>query len=164
MSNDRTLTPGTKPTVSSKPSNAVLAGNAFVARFKREPVSPSDAAWLNGYVIALEGNAPETPEQRPVAWMTEENPPRVASADSRDGMHYPLKRSFCVPLYTHTQKASAETLRVGASDWEEFGLAVRTVSQNCDMTDLARRGDWLQRELKARGFDIVRSSQKASEG
>jgi hypothetical protein len=52
----------------SKQSNAVQAGNAFVARFNREPANGSDAAWLNGYAAALEANALETSEQQPVAW------------------------------------------------------------------------------------------------
>lgn len=29
------------------------AGEAFVAKFKREPVSATDAAWLNGYAYAI---------------------------------------------------------------------------------------------------------------
>lgn len=33
----------------SKQSIAVRAGEAFVAKFKREPSTASDAAWLNGY-------------------------------------------------------------------------------------------------------------------
>jgi hypothetical protein len=35
----------------------VQAGNAFVAKFGREPVSASDCAWLNGYAAAVETKA-----------------------------------------------------------------------------------------------------------
>jgi hypothetical protein len=37
---------------SNEQSAIVRAGEAFVAKFKREPVSASDCAWLNGYVAA----------------------------------------------------------------------------------------------------------------
>lgn len=30
----------------------LLAGEAFVAAFKREPTSPADSAWMNGYEAA----------------------------------------------------------------------------------------------------------------
>lgn len=47
----------------TKQSVPVRAGDAFVAKFKREPASASDCAWLNGYAEALtilEGEPPVT--------------------------------------------------------------------------------------------------------
>lgn len=51
--------PGSAPSASA-PAEAreaqspiVRAGNAFVAAHKREPKSPSDSAWMNGYYAAL---------------------------------------------------------------------------------------------------------------
>lgn len=41
------------PAEATEPSSIVRAGDAFAATFKREPTSPSDAAWLNGYAAAL---------------------------------------------------------------------------------------------------------------
>lgn len=37
--------------------------------------------------------------RQPVAWMTTDDPPRVASAWSREGMHEPMKQVFSIPLY-----------------------------------------------------------------
>jgi len=39
---------------SSTQSPGVRAGNAFVAKFKREPTEQSDCAWLNGYAEAAD--------------------------------------------------------------------------------------------------------------
>lgn len=40
------------------------------------------------------------PIVEPVAWMTDETPPRVASAYTKTSMPKPSKESFCIPLYT----------------------------------------------------------------
>lgn len=37
----------------ARKSAAVQAGDAFVAKYGREPKSASDSAWLNGYAEAL---------------------------------------------------------------------------------------------------------------
>lgn len=42
-----------RPKEARGPSSVVRAGDAFTATFNREPTSPSDAAWLNGYAAAL---------------------------------------------------------------------------------------------------------------
>jgi hypothetical protein len=118
---DSTLTPGTKRQEASNSMSPVPSPLWLVTK----PGRNTPNGWLGDVYtdrqealrmamrgheevvveLRLERPSSETGEQQPVAWMTEEDPPRVASADSRDGMHYPLKRSFCVPLYTHAQKA-----------------------------------------------------------
>jgi hypothetical protein len=75
-----------------------------------------------------------------------------------DGHEYTAEQVYDALHGLHTH----ETLKtpVSSADSEQIGVAIRTVSQNCDMTDLARRGDWLIRELRAKGFRIVRDTQE----
>jgi hypothetical protein len=40
------------------PSSIVRCGDAFVETFKREPKTPSDSAWMNGYEAALRAAQP----------------------------------------------------------------------------------------------------------
>lgn len=42
-----------------------VAGERFVQKFKREPASPSDAAWLNGFVEACSPLEPTLPQAWP---------------------------------------------------------------------------------------------------
>lgn len=44
-----------------------IAGAAFKQKFEREPYSPSDVAWFNGYAECLASSADET-RVTPVAW------------------------------------------------------------------------------------------------
>jgi hypothetical protein len=67
-------------------------------------------------------NAHETFEQQPVAWMTEDDPPRVASAWSREGMPELMKAAFCIPLYQRpAKKAAAETCE---QQYVEIGMLI----------------------------------------
>jgi len=54
------------------------------------------------------------------------------------------------------------TVPCSSAESEQIGIAIRTVSQNCEMTDIARRGDWLIRELRAKGFSIVRLEKETN--
>lgn len=61
--------------------------------------------------LAAEAELARLREQEPVAWMTAEVPPRVASDYSRSGMFPTAKESYCIPLYAAAPPQAQETKR-----------------------------------------------------
>lgn len=77
--------------------------------------------WINGHAAAAV-EADRAQRGEPVAWMTNENAPRVSSTITKQCMPTASKASFCIPLYTAPQPAHTEAevqqLMLCVADWD----------------------------------------------
>lgn len=73
-------------------------------------------------------------QAEPVAWMTNETPPRVASNWSREGMFAVAKESYCIPLYrqpitSHDRLAQAKPVAEVAMNADCTKQFIRTLNE-----------------------------------
>ena len=91
--------PGGAYVVSTRESLIEEAQTLFNRILEQMDPTSSRSVQLRDWLRRSTPRLADETSAEPVAWMTEETPPRVASAWSREGMHEPMKKVFCVPLY-----------------------------------------------------------------